>query len=398
MSSEWIGRRLDDVAAVVSGQSPSGTALNEEGEGLPFFQGARDFSARHPQPRVFTTDPRRRAERGDILLSVRAPVGRVNTADRRCAVGRGVAAIRAADAADTTFLFYILAAREGSWSAIESSGSVFSNLGRKELLALSVPWPSRRERHGIAGVLRAIDEKIDSNRRTFRRLQSLQCEHFERWRQVEHADSATGSLVDIAGFVNGRNFTKGASGSGRPVLRIKELNGGIRDATVFSDVAAPEEHLALHFDLLFAWSGSLGACRWEGPEGLVNQHIFKVVPSRYPLWFVEGWLAVHMPAFQAIARDKATTMGHIQRRHLAEAKVLLPPADALAAMDREIGPLDARRSSLSRETIRLTEARDMLLPKLISGRIRVPDSYDPGDVLGTVAADAGLDADVGAAA
>jgi type I restriction enzyme S subunit len=86
--------RLGEVADIIMGQSPPGETYNQRGEGLPFFQGVADFNDRHPTPRVFCSAPSRIALPGDILLSVRAPIGRVNVADRVCAIGRGLSIIR----------------------------------------------------------------------------------------------------------------------------------------------------------------------------------------------------------------------------------------------------------------------------------------------------------------
>jgi hypothetical protein len=172
---------------------------------------------------------------------------------------------------------------------------------------------------------------------------------------------------------------------GRPILRIKELNAGIRDDTLRTDVTAAEEHLARHHDILFAWSGSLAVYRWSGPESLINQHIFKIIPEGYPPWFVYQWVRRHMPEFRAIARDKATTMGHIQRRHLSEARVTLPDSDTLARMSDLLEPLDRWQGILASEIASLAATRDALLPKLISGETRVPDTTDSEEVIGPAA-------------
>jgi len=189
----------------------------------------------------------------------------------------------------------------------------------------------------------------------------------------DRAGDREGDLTSIARFVNGGAFTKGASGIGRPVLRIKELNAGISDATVFSDIEVRDENVARHHDLLFSWSGSLDVYRWHGPDALINQHIFKVLPlDGFPPWFVEGWIRRHLPEFQGIAADKATTMGHIKREHLHQAKVRIPPRDVITELDDVLSPLDDQIGALARETATLRAVRDALLPRLISGDSRVP--------------------------
>jgi len=90
----WGVGTLGDLCDINMGQSPPGTTYNEIGDGLPFYQGITDFGFRFPSRRVYCTAPTRFAEEGDVLLSVRAPVGSLNVADERCAIGRGVAALR----------------------------------------------------------------------------------------------------------------------------------------------------------------------------------------------------------------------------------------------------------------------------------------------------------------
>lgn len=130
--------QLSEVAEIVMGQSPAGATLNEDSEGLIFYQGRRDFGFRYPTPRVFTSAPTRLAEPGDILLSVRAPVGDLNRTDEECCVGRGVAAIRAKDG-NTAQLFYLLKNIPSLWSPYEGEGTVFSSINRKQVQNLRVP-------------------------------------------------------------------------------------------------------------------------------------------------------------------------------------------------------------------------------------------------------------------
>ena len=130
--------QLSEVAEIVMGQSPAGETLNEDSEGLIFYQGRRDFGFRYPTPRVFTSAPTRVAEPGDILLSVRAPVGDLNRTDEECCVGRGVAAIRAKNG-NTAQLFYLLKNIPSLWSPYEGEGTVFSSINRKQVQNLQIP-------------------------------------------------------------------------------------------------------------------------------------------------------------------------------------------------------------------------------------------------------------------
>ena len=95
LPASWIDSPLGDISCVEMGQSPDSRFYNDRGEGLPFFQGKAEFGALYPAVRKWCSEPKKIADAGDILLSVRAPVGPTNLAKERCCIGRGLAAIRA---------------------------------------------------------------------------------------------------------------------------------------------------------------------------------------------------------------------------------------------------------------------------------------------------------------
>ena len=106
----------------------------------------------------------------------------------------------------------------------------------------------------------------------------------------------------------------------------------------------------------------------------MNQHLFKVEGKTQPLWMVAGWVEHFMPEFQSIAASKATTMGHIQREHLRQALCIIPSTDVVDGCSAIITPIVERCILAQQESKVLTELRDTLLPKLISGELRIPDA------------------------
>lgn len=329
-----------------------------------------------------------------VCLSRTASVGYVVVMGKPMATSQDFVSWVCSAGLNWRYLKYVLVAEKDSMLTF-ASGTTHQTIYFPEVKAFHVCLPPPSEQRRIAGVVGALDDKIDSNRRLAGTLEETAAALF-RARFIDFVgvedvrDTQAGSiprrwkpgsLADLAEFVNGKAFTKEANGEGRPILRIKELNSGVSDATPWADINAPWENIACHHDILFAWSGSLDVYRWSGREALINQHIFKVIPSGYPAWFVFRWIQVHMPLFQAIARDRATTMGHIQRRHLAEACVPIPDRETLAAARDVLDPFDAQTANLSAETMTLTGIRDALLPKLLSGAIRVPYTDDPAEVI-----------------
>ncbi|WP_326966274.1 restriction endonuclease subunit S [Arthrobacter sp. CG_A4] len=227
------------------------------------------------------------------------------------------------------------------------------------------------EQRAIADVLGALDDKIAANTTLIATADELSLTVFL---SMSLSVSQLVPLSETAKFVNGKAFTKNASGTGRVVIRIAELNSGIGGSTVYNDIDVDEQHLARQGDLLFAWSGSLTLHRWFRPEGIVNQHIFKVIPNDgYPHWLVHELLRRKLDDFKSIAADKATTMGHIQRKHLDEA-VAVPPLEEIRKHDELMSTLWERTLGAEVENLKLAATRDALLPQLMAGKLRVRDA------------------------
>jgi type I restriction enzyme, S subunit len=149
----WSMRRLGDLAFVVMGQSPPGATYNTERRGLPFFQGKAEFRDEYPEVEKWCDTPLKVAEAGDVLLSVRAPVGPTNVARERCCIGRGLAAIRPKTAElAPRFLRYFFSAFESQISQ-QGAGSTFDAIGRSVIENLELPVPPLMEQERIVRIL-----------------------------------------------------------------------------------------------------------------------------------------------------------------------------------------------------------------------------------------------------
>ncbi|PJC76613.1 MAG: restriction endonuclease subunit S, partial [Syntrophobacterales bacterium CG_4_8_14_3_um_filter_58_8] len=156
---------LSDVAELIMGQSPPSSTYNENGEGLPFFQGKTDFGFRSPSPRFFCNKPLKLAKEKDILISVRAPVGPTNVADQMCCIGRGLAAIRPR-VIDGEFLFFNLRYIEKFITSL-GSGSTFHAINKTQLGSVEVNENDFDlvEQRKIAAVLRLLQRAIEEQER-----------------------------------------------------------------------------------------------------------------------------------------------------------------------------------------------------------------------------------------
>ena len=154
---------LGEACEVLMGQSPPSSSYSTTPDGLPFFQGKADFGATHPTIRVFCNQPTRIAEPGDILISVRAPVGPTNLVHERCCIGRGLAAVRPGSKLSTQFLLYFLRFREPNISAM-GKGSTFEAINRDVLENLKVPLLPLTAQQRIAGILEQAERMLRTRR------------------------------------------------------------------------------------------------------------------------------------------------------------------------------------------------------------------------------------------
>lgn len=169
----WVVGKLDDIATIVMGQSPKGTSYNEVGEGEVFYQGRTDFSSRFPIRRLFTTEPKRMANDGDVLMSVRAPVGDLNVANERCCIGRGLSAI--SSSADlSSYILYVMHDLRERLNVYNGEGTVFGSINQKDLKSIKVISScDNKTEIAFDDLIQPIDRMIRNNEDETRRLINL---------------------------------------------------------------------------------------------------------------------------------------------------------------------------------------------------------------------------------
>lgn len=204
---------LNAFCALTMGQSPDSESYNIEHNGFPFYQGNADFGRIHPMVRVWCSAPKKLAKAGDILISVRAPIGALNIADCDCCIGRGLAAITPdATCADTMFLFYALYASAAELQR-RGTGSTFKAISKNALSNLLLPSYCLKEQKEISAVLQQVDHLISLRQRQAEKLDELvkarfvemfgdPCEmlHWECKKIEEVADVTVGVVVKPANF------------------------------------------------------------------------------------------------------------------------------------------------------------------------------------------------------
>lgn len=158
----WRMGKLGEEFNITMGQSPKGETLNQENEGMIFYQGRTDFGFRFPSNRIYTTEPNRIANKLDTLVCVRAPVGDINMAIEKCCIGRGLSAVMHKSNA-YSYTYYSMNNIEPIFKGFESEGTVFGSLNKNNFENIEVVVPSKELIKEFEKVVNPIDEKILNN-------------------------------------------------------------------------------------------------------------------------------------------------------------------------------------------------------------------------------------------
>lgn len=276
----------------------------------------------------------------------------------------------------------------------ESRSGTFPQITFSEVANLEIKLPPLEQQRLILGILKSLDDKIEVNRRINENLEQQAQALFKSWfvdfepfKDGEFVESELGripkgwrveSLSSIADYINGlamQKYRPMAGEVGLPVLKIKELGQGNVDSN--SELCSPsligDKYIINDGDIIFSWSGTLMVKIWCGGKCGLNQHLFVVEPKGFPKWFVFQWTKYHLNNFINIAKDKAVTMGHIKRGELDKAKVLIPRDAMFSIIDSLMKPIHLQIISNEIGSRRLASLRDTLLPRLMSGEIRVDE-------------------------
>jgi type I restriction enzyme S subunit len=357
--------------------------------------------------------------KGDIVYSRRGDVERralVRDHEDGWLCGTGCLRVRPGEnGVDSRYAsFYLGHPSVREWIARHAHGATMPNLNTSILAACPFVVPPPNEQRAIAHILSTLDDKIELNRRMNETLEAMARAIFKSWfvdfdpvrAKAEgrdpglpkhiadlfpdrFEDSELGeiplgwkiqSLYDCAEYINGsafRNEHFSMDGSGLPIIKIAELKDGITDQTKFTDATLDNKYRITSGDILFSWSGSpdtsIDTFVWVGTDGWLNQHIFKISFKRPEEQYFVYYLLRHLkPEFIEIARNKQTTgLGHVTAQDLKRLNTVFPSDRVLRAFNLLADPLFQRVYSNHCESRQLTALRDTLLPKLISGELRV---------------------------
>jgi len=274
------------------------------------------------------------------------------------------------------YLFYFFANQE--FIDLSYSGSSGTRMPRADWKFISEQkwdFPPLPEQKAIAEVLSVLDDKIDLLHRQNKTLEQMAETLFRQWFVVEAGeDWEEKPLSSVANFLNGlacQKFPPKNEVDKLPVLKIKQLRNGFSDDSDWCTTEVKPEYIIENGDVIFSWSASLMVKIWDGKQCILNQHLFKVTSNDFPKWYYYLWSKHHLAEFVSISSSHATTMGHIKRGDLDDAMVLVPSPKEIEFMTNEMQPLIDKQITNAKQIHTLQSLRDILLPKLMSGEIRV---------------------------
>ncbi|RWI88657.1 MAG: restriction endonuclease subunit S [Mesorhizobium sp.] len=377
--SGWSVKRVGEIAVVNMGQSPPSAVVNDEGNGLPFIQGNAEFGARYPTPRQFASDCPKVAQAGDILLSVRAPVGEVNVAPERICIGRGLAGLRPTDG-DHDFLYYALAGLAPVFARL-SQGSTFDAINVRDLRSISLLVPHRDEQRRIAEVLRSVDQVIAANRaalhQTVRARAATLHTAFEetdwepvklgglgRWQSGGTPSKANPSLWDgNVPWVCPRDMKS-------PVVRRTESSVSSRAIGGACKIAPTGSLLIVVRGMILAKAIPTATIAMDAT---FNQDVKAFQPNGRVLpKFVQLCLQHQEQALLNSVNTATHGTKKLDADTIANVDVPLPDLATQRELTDAVTDMDLAMALYGEEHIRLMTLKNALMSDLLSGRVRVP--------------------------
>lgn len=308
MKQGWNVMELSEVCKVIAGQSPEGKYYNNSGKGLPFYQGKKEYGEKYiGEPTTWTTKISKEADPGDVLMSVRAPVGPINFSTQKICIGRGLAAIRASKLIDREFLFNFLLKHENE--IVGNTGAVFNSISKNQIEAIEIPLPSLPEQLRIVSILNEAfasiakakanaEQNLKNAKELFESyLQSIFESKGANWKEKKLSD-----ITNILGdglhgtpkydkhgeyyFINGNNLEKGKityrdNTKRASVLEYEKYKKNLNDRTILVSINGTLGNVAFYNNEKIILGKS--ACYFNLIEGIDKDFVKYIISSPYYL-------------------------------------------------------------------------------------------------------------------
>lgn len=418
--NEWEVCELKDKVEITMGQSPKSEFYNDKGEGIPFMQGRTTFGEKYHYIDTWCTQPKKYAEKNDVLMSVRAPVGDVNIATTDLCIGRGLASLRMRNK-NNEYLYYLLKNFTSVFTSRES-GTVFGSINKAGIESVKLPFPNECEQKAITKILSDLDEKIETNNKINKKLEEMAQAIFKQWfidfefpnEDGKPYKSSGGEMVESElgmipkGWKIGtfREFTDTVLGGdwgkeieqGNYKKEVLCLRGADIPEIKCGKIGAPAKRFILEKnynnkrlndgDLVVEISGgsptqSTGRITYIN-EGILNRYDLDFVCTNFCRaitlnnkkameYFYFYWSYLYdLNVFFQYENGTTGIKNFDVNTFLDKHKIIIPPNYLLEKYHLIISNILNTIQHNGLENSKLSNTRDILLPKLMSGEIRVP--------------------------
>ena len=399
--TNWKEYRFGDIAEIVMGQSPKGETCNESGIGFPLLNGPTEFTAFYPLPTQYTTDPKRFSETNDLLFCVRgSTTGKMNWSDQKYAIGRGIGAIRHRNGAKLNHFVKGIIEYHLPTLLQSATGSTFPNVSREQLNGLKIKAPDLPTQTAIAEILSSLDDKIELNNKINQELENLAQTLFKQWfidfefpnENGEPYKSSGGEMVESELGEIPKGWELGTFGDviKKESLKVKKSESIVYK--VYSAVKTSELVLSDDYFTKKVYSKSINNYfivknNWFaynpsriniGSIGLNKTGIGAVSPvyivfstKKYFHFFIEYILQLENTKNAIIQRCSGTVRQSLNFEGLSSIPLKIPNSELVRMFNDFVENNSEHIKMISNETIELTNLRDTLLPKLISGELEV---------------------------
>ena len=393
--STWTKQKLGALAEVLMGQSPESKYYNERGEGLQFFQGVKDFGEKYPTVTKWTTSANKVANEGDILFSVRAPVGDINVAQYECALGRGVCAIRSKHE-QGDFLYFLL---HGNIKKITNvgNGAIYDSINKPTLENIELLIPALPTQTRIASVLSAYDDLIENNEKRIKALEEMAELLYTEWfvkfkfpghEKIKLVDSGTsygkipegweiGKVSDIANIISGFPF-KGSTyqDSGKyKIVTIKNVHDGqfVLNFDSFLDELPsklPQLCILNAGDILLSLTGNVGrVCVVYGKDHVLNQRVAKLQPTvMINREFIYSLFRQRRFQQKLEAMSNGAAQQNLSPVQVKDMNIIIPESEVMKEFGQICSKYFDTNLFLQEKNQTLSNIRDLLIPQLVTGK------------------------------
>ncbi|HQI40802.1 MAG: hypothetical protein B6D44_03290 [Ignavibacteriales bacterium UTCHB2] len=402
---DWGLNKLSETSEIIMGQSPPSSTYNSNGNGLPFYQGKTDFGSIYPKPRIWCTSPSKIAEKNDILISVRAPVGPTNLSFEKSGIGRGLSAIRVKQN-DYLYLYYYLKKIENEIEKL-GTGSTFKAINKSQLHNIKIPLPPLSEQKKIAYVLSKIQQAIEKQEQIIKTTQELKKALMQKLfteglygEPQKHTE--IGPIPEswevvpferVAKLQGGYGFrsTDKVIVSNTQLIRMGNLYQNLLQldrSPVFYPNSFTEEYPAYVLyenDLIISLTGTMGKEDYGfvvkvpkilNRKLLLNQRVARILLNeklQLDLDYFYYFLLTRKFLDKLYRTAKGTKQANLSVKEIYNLKVAYPAKSEQVKIGKLLTTLDKKIKSTSEILVQYKHFLTSALNKLVTGQIRVKD-------------------------